>query len=42
MGYNVGLVPWGHAEPGFDADNVPLILPLVLIVNLHLRNYYLP
>ena len=26
MGSNVGLVPWGHAEPGSDADDVPLLL----------------
>ena len=25
-GSNVGLVPWGHAKPGSDADNVPLLL----------------
>ena len=25
-GSNVGLVPWGHAEPGSDANDVPLIL----------------
>ena len=23
---NIGLVPWGHAEPGSDADDVPLLL----------------
>ena len=26
MGSNVGLVPWGHAEPGSDANKVPLLL----------------
>ena len=26
-GSNVGLVPWGHAEPGSDANDVPLLLP---------------
>ena len=25
-GSNVGIVPWGHAEPGSDADDVPLLL----------------
>ena len=25
-GSNVGLVPWGRAEPGSDADDVPLFL----------------
>ena len=24
-GSNVGLVLWGHTEPGFDADNVSLL-----------------
>ena len=26
MSSNVGLLPWGHAEPGSDAGDVPLIL----------------
>ena len=25
-GFNVGPVPWGHSEPGSDADDVPLLL----------------
>ena len=25
-GSNVGLLPWGHTEPGSDANNVPLLL----------------
>ena len=25
-GYNVDLVPWGHAEPGSNAGDVPLLL----------------
>ena len=25
-GSNVGLVPWGHAKPGSDAGNIPLLL----------------
>ena len=25
-GSNVGLDPWGHAEPGSDSDDVPLLL----------------
>ena len=28
-GSNVGLVPWGHAEPGSDADDGPLLLLLI-------------
>ena len=26
MGSNVGLLPRGHAKPGYDADNVSLLL----------------
>ena len=26
MGSNVGLVPWDHAKPGSNADDIPLIL----------------
>ena len=25
-GSNVGLDPWGHAEPGSNTDDVPLLL----------------
>ena len=29
MGSNVGLVPWNHAEPGSDADRIPLLLVII-------------
>ena len=28
-GYKVGIVPWGHAKPGSNNDDVPLLLPLI-------------
>ena len=38
-GSNVGLVPWGHAEPGFDANNVPLLLQKLVKENNYTINY---
>ena len=31
-GSTVSLVPWGHAEPGSDADLVPLLLEVPITV----------
>ena len=33
-GSNIGLVPWGHAKPGSDADNVPLLIEKYLFIYL--------